>query len=99
LLNRASILVFLRENKEFFRKEFHVSQIGLFGSFARNEQGPESDVDILIELDGTASNVFDLKWALREFLKRKFAREVDICNASHIKPFAKEFILKDAVYA
>ncbi|MFN5372287.1 MAG: nucleotidyltransferase family protein [Bacteroidia bacterium] len=99
MLNRDSILLILRENKEFFRKAFHVSKIGLFGSFARNQQGPESDVDILIELDGNASNVFDLKWALREFLKRKFARKVDLCNASHIKPFAKEFILKDSVYA
>ena len=99
VLNRDSILQYLRENEAFFRSEFHVSQIGIFGSFARNEQGPDSDVDILVELDSNASNVFDLKWALRELLKQKFAREVDICNATHIKPFAKEFILKDAVYA
>jgi predicted nucleotidyltransferase len=99
VLNRESILQYLRENKDFFRREFHVSKIGIFGSFARNEQGPESDVDILVELDSNASNVFDLKWALRELLKQKFSREVDICNARHIKPFAKEFILKDAVYA
>ncbi len=99
VLNRDSILQYLRENEAFFRSEFHVSKIGIFGSFARNEQGPDSDVDILVELDSNASNVFDLKWALRELLKQKFAREVDICNARHIKPFAKEFILKDAVYA
>lgn len=90
---------YLRENESFFRSEFHVSKIGIFGSFARNEQRPDSDVDILVELDSNASNVFDLKWALRELLKQKFAREVDICNSRHIKPFAKEFILKDAVYA
>lgn len=102
VLNRESIFQYLRENEAFFRSEFHVSKIGIFGSFARNEQRPDSDVDILIELDSNASNasnVFDLKWALRELLKQKFAREVDICNARHIKPFAKEFILKDAVYA
>ncbi len=99
VLNRESILQYLRENEAFFRSEFHVSQIGIFGSFARNEQRPDSDVDILVELDSNASNIFDLKWALRELLKQKFAREVDICNARHIKPFAKEFILKDAVYA
>ncbi len=90
---------YLRENKDFFRREFHVSKIGIFGSFAQNEQGPESDVDILVELDSNASNVFDLKWALRELLRQKFAREVDICNARHIMPFAKGLILKDAVYA
>ena len=99
MLNRESILQYLRENKDFFRREFHVSKIGIFGSFARNEQRPESDVDILIELDSNANNVFDLKWTLRELLKQKFSREVDICNARHIKPFAKELILKDAVYA
>ncbi len=99
MLNRESILQYLREIEAFFRSEFHVSIIGIFGSFARNEQRPDSDVDILVELDSNASNVFDLKWALRELMKQKFAREVDICNARHIKPFAKEFILKYAVYA
>lgn len=99
MLNRETILQYLRENKEFFRNEFHISKIGIFGSFARNEQSSDSDVDILVELDSNAIHVFDLKWALRELLKQKFEREVDICNARHIKPFAKEFILKDAIYA
>jgi len=45
-------------------------KIGIFGSFARNEEGPESDIDILIELEGNITNVFDLIWYLREFLKK-----------------------------
>lgn len=90
---------FLSENKEFLRKEFHVAKIGIFGSFARNEQRPDSDIDVLIELENNTSNIYDLKWALRDFLKSKFNREVDICNEKHIKPFAKPYILKDAIYA
>lgn len=98
MLNQQSILKFLSENKSFFRERYNVEKIGIFGSFARNEEGPESDVDILIELENNVANVFDLKWSLREFLKNKFQREVDICNTKHIKPFAKEYILKDAIY-
>ncbi len=99
MLTQNQILQFLSENKTFLRSEFHVSKIGLFGSFARNEQGPESDIDVLIELENNTPNVFDVKWALREFLKAKFNRDVDLCNTKHIKPFAKNFILKDAIYA
>ncbi len=98
MLNQRSILNFLSENKLLLRERFHVEKIGIFGSFARNEEGPESDIDILIELENNVTNVFDLKWSLREFLKIQFQREIDICNTKHIKPFAKEYILKDAIY-
>lgn len=99
MLTQHAILNYLSENKILFHEQFHVVKIGVFGSFARNEQNDDSDIDILIELEDNVSNVFDLKWALRELLKKQFQREVDICNAKHIKPFAKEFILKDAIYA
>jgi predicted nucleotidyltransferase len=98
LLDQQSILKFLSENNSFFLERYHVEKIGIFGSFARNEEGPEIDIDILIELESNDTNVFDLKWSLHEFLKNKFQRDVDICNTKHIKPFAKEYILKDAIY-
>jgi predicted nucleotidyltransferase len=99
MLTPQTILLFLSDNKEYLRQKFHVSKIGIFGSFARNEQRPDSDIDFLIELESNASNVYDLKWELREFLKNQFKREVDVCNQKHIKPYAKEQILKDALYA
>jgi len=98
MLTQQNILNFLSENKLFLREQFHVVKIGIFGSFARNEQNPDSDIDILIELENNVSNVFDLKWNLREFLKNQFQRNVDICNSKHIKPYAKDYILKDAIY-
>jgi len=98
MLTQENILNFLSENKLFLREQFHVVKIGIFGSFARNEQNPDSDIDILIEMENNVSNVYDLKWNLREFLKNQFQRDVDICNSKHIKPYAKEYILKDAIY-
>jgi len=68
MLTQQQILQFLSENKTFLRSEFHVSKIGIFGSFARNEEGPESDIDVLIELETNTAKIFDVKWALREFL-------------------------------
>ena len=50
--NESSVLSFLKENKDIFKKEFHVSKIGLFGSYARGEATEESDIDLLIEFDG-----------------------------------------------
>ena len=98
MLTQQNILHFLSDNKLFLREQFHVVKIGIFGSFARNEQNADSDIDIIVEMENNVSNLYDLKWDLRAFLKNKFQREVDICNAKHIKSHAKDFILKDAIY-
>jgi predicted nucleotidyltransferase len=98
MLTQQNILQYLSENKTLLQREFHVLKIGIFGSFARNEQDTNSDIDILIELENNVANVYDLKWALKDFLKKKFNREVDICNVRHIKSFARDYILKDAIY-
>ena len=42
------ILQFLKENKSYLREHFHCSEIGLVGSFARNEQTEQSDIDIVV---------------------------------------------------
>lgn len=99
MLTTQNIMQFLTENKEYFRKEFHVSKIGLFGSFARGEQRSDSDIDILIEIENDTQNIYDLKWELREYLQKKLNRNVDVCSEKHIKSFAKEMVLRDAIYA
>jgi predicted nucleotidyltransferase len=38
MLDQQSILNFLSENKSFFLERYHVEKIGVFGSFARNEE-------------------------------------------------------------
>lgn len=80
------------------QKKFHLKKIGIFGSFARDEQKEESDIDILIERETDAKNLFDMDWDLEELLKKKFNRKVDICTEKYIKPYAKKIVLKDAIY-
>ena len=94
---KKEILAFLQANQTLLKEKYHVSKIGLFGSFARDEATIESDVDIIIELDNV-DNVYDVKSSLREYLSQAFGRSVDLAREKYLKPYAKEQILKDTVY-
>lgn len=93
------IIRFLKKNKPYLQKHFHCSEIGLFGSFARNEQTEKSDIDILVEFDPNTPNLFDVELELKEYLRKHFEREIDICSKKWIKPIFKPFVLKDVIYA
>jgi len=92
------IINFLQNNRKLLLEKYHVTTIGLFGSFARNEQKESSDVDLLIELEDGVQNIYDLKKSLKQFLSSSFNRSVDIAREKYLKPYAKEQILKDTLY-
>jgi predicted nucleotidyltransferase len=50
MIQRQEILNYLSSNKELFYNQFSVIKIGIFGSYARNEQSEDSDIDIIIEM-------------------------------------------------
>ena len=78
---------------------FHCSEIGLFGSFARNEQTEQSDIDILVVFDSETPNLYEVELELKRYLEKYFHREVDICSKKWIKPIFKPLVLKEAIYA
>jgi predicted nucleotidyltransferase len=45
----------LAEHKNELREQYHVQSIGIFGSYVRGDQRPESDLDILVEFDKPTS--------------------------------------------
>ena len=73
-------------------------KIALIGSFARNEQTPQSDIDILIDLDENTPDIFEVKRLLQQELENKFKRKVEIVSERYIKPYYREEILSEAVY-
>jgi len=81
------------------RDKYGIRRIGIFGSYAREEQSVKSDIDILIEMDSATENIFDKRLQLRELLEEQFAKNVDICHAQAIKPIFKDIIFKEAIYA
>ena len=47
-MDKEKIVNVLRSEKRHLRDRFHVSELGLFGSYVRGEQGHASDVDVLV---------------------------------------------------
>ncbi len=87
----------LRSHEEFVKAKFGVARIGVFGSFARGEEKPDSDVDVLVEFRAdsvTFDNYMDLKFYLEDLLGRR----VDLVTPQALKPQIKDNILKDTVY-
>lgn len=95
---KQEILDFLKINHAHMTKKYHLTKLGLFGSFARGEQTSESDVDLLIELEEDVKNIHDIKASLKSYLSEAFNRSVDLAREKYLKPYVKEEILKDTIY-
>ena len=76
-------------------KSFGVRELGIFGSFAREEQTDKSDVDVLVEMD---SRTFDAYMNLLFFLEDLFDRKVDLVVKDTIKPIIRNRVLREAIY-
>ena len=74
-----------------------VRRIGVFGSVARGETGPDSDVDILVEFDGVP-DLFEFA-ALRERLTEILGCPVDLATPQGLKPRLRPRILGEVRYA
>ena len=48
MITRSEILQFLRLNKDLFKEKYNVVKIGIFGSYSREEQTDNSDIDIIV---------------------------------------------------
>ncbi|MFC1841649.1 nucleotidyltransferase family protein [Candidatus Dependentiae bacterium] len=95
-LTKEEILDFLRKNKEFFKKKFDVDKIMLFGSYARGDATPESDIDILIE---SKKKSFDKKFAMKVFLEKGLKKNVDLIYSDSVRRFIMRFIKEELIYA
>ena len=73
-----------------------VKSLSLFGSVARGEERPDSDVDILVEFEGrvTFDRFMDTKFYLEEILGCK----VDLVTPQAIRPRMKPYIMQDLVH-
>ena len=76
-----------------------VRRAAIFGSVARNEARPDSDVDVLVEFAPDAFvDLFEFA-ALRERLASELGRHVDLVSVGALKPERDRRILDEAVYA
>ncbi|MCD6171774.1 MAG: nucleotidyltransferase family protein [Thermoplasmata archaeon] len=95
MMNLEEIKKIIEDAKEVIRRRYKAEVIGIFGSFARGEEGKESDIDILVEFKEGAT-LFDLS-GLGIFLEEKLGRKVDIVSTRSIRKEIKENIMRDLV--
>jgi predicted nucleotidyltransferase len=94
-MTKENILEFLEQNKKNFLNKYQISNIALFGSYARDEEHKESDIDIAIETTLTDYfKLYDFKEELENFFKLKVdvIRLRDRMNESLKKRIANEGI-------
>ena len=74
--------------------EFKIKSLAIFGSVARDEARPDSDVDILVEFDGPAT--FDRYMELKLFLEDLLGRPVDLVTRKGIRPELAPYVDQEA---
>lgn len=97
MLTHKTILNKLEENSAKIKK-YGVKQIGIFGSYLRNEQKSMRDIDILVEFE-KSKTTFDNYMDLKFFLEDLFKCKVYLVTNEAIKPDLKSYILGSVKYA
>ncbi len=78
------------------RDKYGVLDLAIFGSVARDEARPDSDVDILVTFDGPAT--FDGYMGLEETLVTLLGLKVDLVTDKSLKPLIRPSVEKDLIH-
>ena len=91
-MTKEEIKKIIRENKEILQK-YKVKSISIFGSYVRNEQKEDSDIDLLVEFEeDTYRNFINLIFSLENLFKK----EVTVVSKEDLSPYIQPYVLKEA---
>ena len=97
MITREIIIDILKSSKPQLLK-FGVNNIGLFGSYLRNEQSENSDIDLLIDFIPQEEN-FDNYMAVYDMLETVFeTKKVEVVTTNGLSPYIGPKILKEVMY-
>jgi predicted nucleotidyltransferase len=97
-MNRQEILAKLRESEAALHAR-GVSHAALFGSRARGDARPDSDIDIIVEFD-PAVHVTVFNYAgIKDYIAGLFDGPVDVVSREGLKPYLRPAVITDAIYA
>ncbi len=97
MTTRDNILKTLKANKIKLSK-FGIQNVGLFGSYIRNEQSGESDIDLLIDFEPEKEN-FDNFMAVYDLFEQLFKNEkIEVVTKNGLSPYIGPKILKEVQY-
>ncbi len=96
MLSKSVIISSILDNR-LRLKHFGIEQLGLFGSFARNEQRINSDIDLLVKFENGKKNLNNLLNA-HEYLESIFERKTELITQESVSAEFIKNISKDIQY-
>ena len=96
-MRRDDVLAILAAHRDELHEQFGVKSLALFGSVARDEAGPESDVDLLVEFDRRPVGLFefiDVKMALERLL----GVPVDLATPGSLRERIRLSVERDVIH-
>ena len=93
---KENILELIRSNQDKIRS-YGVRKLGLFGSFVRDKQKPESDIDLLVEFQQDKKS-FDNFIQLAFFLEEILESRVELITIDALSPYIGPHIIKEVEY-
>jgi len=84
--------------KPLIQQKYHVTQLGVFGSYVRGEQTQESDIDVLVEFEPGFRFGLLTFCELENHLSDLLELKVDLVMKKGLKPYIGEQILREVVY-
>ena len=97
-MKRDQIIATLKATETEQRKR-GIRHAALFGSIARGEERPDSDIDILVEFEpGQEGSIYDYV-RLKEYVAGLFEGPVDVIDRDALKPDLRAPAVRDTVYA
>lgn len=85
----------LSSHKDLIEQKYGVKSFLLFGSYAKNLQTSESDIDLLVTFSKPV-DMFDFV-DLQDYLSRIFMKKIDLGTINGLKEFVKNSILKETI--
>ena len=97
-MKREDVLQTLKQAEAALRAE-GVTHAALFGSVARGDERPDSDIDIMVEIDPAARVSLIGYVGIVQMIEELFPVRVDVASREGLKPLARPNIERDAIYA
>lgn len=91
---KKQVLKLLKEHKNDLQ-QYRVRSLYLFGSVARDEESPTSDIDVLVAFEGPGT--FDQYVDLKFYLENLFNRKVDLVTEAGVRPELRNIVKQDLI--
>jgi len=94
-MTRNEVLEILKALKPQLADRFGVTRLALFGSTARNQVGPDSDIDIIVSFSGPASS--KMYFGVQFLLEDNLGLPVDLVTGKALRTELRPFIEREAI--